>query len=248
MLEQEFPLSVFRLMPSIQNVNTVEINLFHRTNWNFSWWFDNITVSFQDENLSQTDDHAGLMTGDWAMRGWPHSLIGGWELGAFSVFWGISWSFLELNEVTILQEAMWCYRSFTLFLWRKFIFAPWIQKPTIFMHNVQTVSGDSLQWSSLRASSPIMASRATHERTRKWSGEVVRGGGKESLQQSLINVHFCFALKKQNTSGWTMMHCQFFLNFDLCISWLTCQTFLQFIFGVLVFLYGSVWISSWQII
>lgn len=144
MLEQEFPLSIFRLMPSIQNVKTVEINLFHRTNWNFSWRFDNITVSFQDENLSQTDDHAGLMIGDWAMRVWPHSLIGGWELGAFSVFWGISWSSLELNKVTILQEAMWCYGSFTLFLWRKFIFAPWIQKPTIFMHNVQTVSGDKL--------------------------------------------------------------------------------------------------------
>ena len=170
MLEQEFPLSIFRLMLSIQNVKAVEINLFHRTNWNFSWRFD-IMVSFQDENLSQTDNHAGLMTGDWAMRVWPHSLIGGWGLGAFSVFWGISWSSLELNEVTILQEAMWCYRSFTFFLWRKFIFAPWIQKPTIFMHNVQTV----------------------------------------------INVHFCFPLKKQNTGGWTMMHCQFFVNFDLCI-------------------------------
>jgi len=47
--------------------------------------------------------------------------------------------------------------------------------------------------------------------TRKWSGEAVRGGGKESLQRSLINVHFCFAQKKQNTSGWTMMHCQFLL-------------------------------------
>ena len=110
------------LMPSIQNVKAVEINLFHRTNWNFSWRFD-IMVSFQDENLSQTDNHAGLMTGDWAMRVWPHSLIGSWGLGAFSVFWGISWSSLELNEVTILQEAMWCYRSFTFFLWRK-LFLP----------------------------------------------------------------------------------------------------------------------------
>ena len=70
-------------MPSIQNVKAVEINLFHRTNWNFSWRFD-IMVSFQDENLSQTDNHAGLMTGteQWgydltaslAVEGWVHSV------------------------------------------------------------------------------------------------------------------------------------------------------------------------------
>lgn len=83
MLEQEFPLSIFRLLPSIQNVKTVEINLFHRTNWNFSWRFDNITVSFQDENLSQTDDHAGSwqeteqwgydLTASLAVESWVHS-------------------------------------------------------------------------------------------------------------------------------------------------------------------------------
>lgn len=113
----------------------------------------------------------------------------------FLIFLGTKWGhYLARGNVMLLK--------FHFLLLEEIIFAPWIQKPTIFMHNVQTV----------------------------------------------INVHFCLPLKKQNTGGWTMMHCQFFLNFDLCISWLTCQTFLQFIFGVLVFLYRSVWISSWPII
>lgn len=188
---------------------------------------------------SFTHDHAGLMTGDWAM----------WVLLiACSVFRGISWSSLELNEVAILQEAMWCYWSFTLFLWRKFIFAPWIQKPKIFMHNVQTVSGDSLQWSSLRASSPVMASQATHKRTHKWSWEAARGGGKESLQRSLTNVHFCFAQEKRNTIGGTMMHCQFLLILIYEFPDFTKNFCRLFFVCTLVFLYGSVWISSWQII
>lgn len=173
-----------------------------------------------------------LMTGDWAMRVWPHSLIGGWELGAFSVFWGISWSSLELNKVTILQEAMWCYGSFTLFLWRKFIFAPWIQKPTIFMHNVQTVSGDKLS-NYGKSSNP-------RENSEGWR--------KGELAMISYKCSFLFCPEEAKYQWLNNDALSIFANFDLCISWLTCQKFLQFIFGVLVFPYGSVWISSWQII
>lgn len=82
----------------------------------------------------------------------------------FLIFLGTKWGHYLARGNVMLSK-------FHFLLVEEIIFAPWIQKPTIFMHNVQTV----------------------------------------------INVHFCFPLKKQNTGGWTMMHCQFFVNFDLCI-------------------------------
>lgn len=41
------------------------------------------------------------------------------------------------------------------------------------------------------------------------------GKGKDSLKQSPIIFHFCFAQKKRNTIGWKMMHCQLILIDDI---------------------------------
>ena len=45
--------------------------------------------------------------------------------------------------------------------------------------------------------------------------KATRGGGKESLQWSLQNFHFCFAQMKQNTIAWKMMHHQLILIDDI---------------------------------
>lgn len=93
--------------------------------------------------------------------------------------------------------------------------------------------------------SPIMASRATHERTVRGGSE---GWRKGELAMISYKCSFLFCPEEAKYQWLNNDALSIFANFDLCISWLTCQKFLQFIFGVLVFPYGSVWISSWQII
>ena len=61
-----------------------------------------------------------------------------------------------------------------------------------------------------------MASKVSCKRTQvRASSKAVRGEGKETLQWSLINFHFCFTQTKQNIIGWKILHRQIILIVDI---------------------------------
>ena len=62
----------------------------------------------------------------------------------------------------------------------------------------------------------------------KASSKDARGKGKESLQRSLINFHFCFAQMKRNTIRHWLKNEVSSINFDRWHSWLTRHKYLPY--------------------